>query len=69
MIQCSPQIMVPMICIFPSTSVHGCSLRKMEIIFLLLGCVGSQRETRNVGLGKADPHFIEEVSSGKEAGA
>lgn len=41
-------------------------LEKWKLYFYFF-CVGSQRGTRNVGLGKADPRFIEEVSSGKEA--
>lgn len=28
---------------------------------------GGERGSRSVNIGKADPHFIEEVSSGKEA--
>lgn len=62
MIQCSPLDHGSSGMSFPFTAVHGNYISTSC-------CVGSQRGTKNVGLGKADPRFIEEVSSGKEASA
>lgn len=61
MIQCSPLG-------HGSSGTSFPSLQSVEIISTSC-CMGSQRGTKNVGLGKADPRFIEEVSSGKEASA